>query len=319
MTRQTVLLLGATGTIGRSTLTALQKAGHHVIAPVRAGARDLTPEMTRDEPIDVLRATPIDAVISCLASRTGLDAWAVDHALNSRVLTAATEVGVTRFVLLSAICVQKPRLAFQHAKRAFEAELQAAPLTWSIVRPTAYFKSISGQMDRLRAGKPFLVFGDGLQTACKPISDRDLARYLLRCLDDPQLANRVLPIGGPGPPLTPLDQGRLMFAALGKEPRFKHVPMGMMGAIARTLGALSFLSRTLREKAELARIGQYYASESMLVWDADQACYDADATPEFGEDRIADFYAELVASGASVDLGSHRMFKAETPGSQAKG
>ena len=35
-------------------------------------------------------------------------------------LAAAAEAGVAHFVLLSAICVQKPLLAFQHAKLAFE-------------------------------------------------------------------------------------------------------------------------------------------------------------------------------------------------------
>lgn len=36
-----------------------------------------------------------------------------------------------------------------------------APNEYSIVRPTSFFKSLSGQVDRLRRGKPFLVFGDG--------------------------------------------------------------------------------------------------------------------------------------------------------------
>jgi divinyl chlorophyllide a 8-vinyl-reductase len=311
MTRQTVMLMGATGTIGRATHAALTAAGHRVISPVRTPQDDMADGFTPDDPAQVLTNTPVDAIISCLASRTGLEAWQVDHALNSRVLKAAIAAKTPRFVLLSAICVQKPRLAFQHAKLAFEAELQAAPLTWSIVRPTAFFKSISGQIDRLRAGKPFLVFGDGQQTACKPISDRDVARFLLRCLDDPALANRILPIGGPGPALTPLDQGRLMFAALGQTPQFKHVPMGVMGALAKGLGALSLVSGRVREKAELARIGHYYASESMLVWDAEQGRYDADATPEFGADLLADYYAELAASGGAPELGAHRVFKSK--------
>jgi divinyl chlorophyllide a 8-vinyl-reductase len=54
-------------------------------------------------------------------------------------------------VLLSAICVQKPLLEFQRAKLKFEAELQATAeadpsLTYSIVRPTAFFKSLGGQV-----------------------------------------------------------------------------------------------------------------------------------------------------------------------------
>jgi divinyl chlorophyllide a 8-vinyl-reductase len=76
------------------------------------------------------------------------------------------------------------------------------------VRPTAFFKSLSGQVARVQQGKPFLVFGDGTLTACKPISDDDLGDYLAGCLTRPDSRhNRVLPIGGPGPAITPRQQG----------------------------------------------------------------------------------------------------------------
>ncbi|WP_240344748.1 NAD(P)H-binding protein [Novosphingobium sp. THN1] len=151
-----------------------------------------------------------DAVISCVASRTGVpdDAWAIDHRSNLNLLGAAREAGIGQFVLLSAICVQRPLLAFQHAKLAFEAALASSGLRYSIVRPTAFFKSLSGQIERVRAGKPFLVFGNGELTACKPISDGDLAAYIADCLDHEDRWNRVLPIGGPGPALTPRAQGK---------------------------------------------------------------------------------------------------------------
>ena len=70
------------------------------------------------------------------------------------------------------------RRALSFAKLAFEAELRASGLVWSIVRPTAFFKSLSGQVARVQAGKPFLVFGDGRLTACKPISDPDLGVFI---------------------------------------------------------------------------------------------------------------------------------------------
>lgn len=207
-----ILLLGGTGTIGRATAQALRAEGHHVTALIRPQS-DATPlrgcTLVRgDLAPETLAAAMIgkDAVLSCLASRTGepKDAWAIDHAANSAALTAAVAAGVRHFVLLSAICVQKPLLEFQKAKLAFEAELQAAPLSWTIVRPTAFFKSLSGQVLRVQQGRPFLVFGDGRLTACKPISDADLGRFLALTLTDPMKRNRVLPIGaGPAPPSPP--------------------------------------------------------------------------------------------------------------------
>ena len=47
---------------------------------------------------------------------------------------------------------------------------------------------LSGQVARVQRGKPFLVFGDGRLTACKPISDDDLAAYLVDCLAGPHRA-----------------------------------------------------------------------------------------------------------------------------------
>jgi divinyl chlorophyllide a 8-vinyl-reductase len=172
------------------------------------------------DPISLIRDgfcnEKFDALVSCIASRQGApkDAWAVDYQANAHALEAAKTAGVGHFVLLSAICVQKPRLAFQNAKLAFERELIKSGVPFSIVRPTAFFKSLSGQVERVKSGRSYLVFGDGRQTACKPISDTDLANFLAACLSDPALRNRVLPIGGPGPAITPREQGEMLFSPM---------------------------------------------------------------------------------------------------------
>ena len=211
-------------------------------------------------------------------------------------------------VLLSAICVQRPMLAFQQAKLAFEAALIESGMTYSIVRATAFFKSLSGQVARVQAGKPFLIFGDGTLTACKPISDADLGTYLANCLDDPTRHNRILPIGGPGPALTAKEQGAALFTLLNQTPKFRSVPVGFLDGIIAVLSVLGKLSPKLRDKAELARIGRYYATESMLVLNPVTGKYDANATPSAGKDRLVDHYARLLRGEAKADLGEHAVF-----------
>lgn len=301
MTRLRILLPGATGTIGRATAAELAARGHEVVPLGRA---DLA-RIGRDG-----LAQGFDAVVSCMASRSGApaDAWAVDHAAHASLLRAAVAAGVGRWVQLSAICVQKPTLAFQQAKLAFEAELRAAPVAWTIVRPTAFFKSLSGQIERVKAGKPFLVFGDGRLTACKPVSDPDLARFLADVLADPATHGRILPIGGPGPAITPLDQAAILSDLLGRPVPVRRVPVALLGAIIGVLGVAGLASPRAREKAELARIGRYYATESMLVWDATAGRYDAAATPETGTDRLADHYARLLSGQSQDDRGAHAVF-----------
>jgi divinyl chlorophyllide a 8-vinyl-reductase len=325
-----VLLLGATGTIGMATARALLRRGHEVVCLVRphqdVGSKQadtrlserLAGAMVVQGHVSDLKVwsqpsfaqARFDAVVSCMASRTGSpqDAWRVDHEAHVGALKAAQAAGVKHFVQLSAICVQKPLLAFQHAKLAFEKALIESGMTYSIVRPTAFFKSLSGQLERVKKGKPFLIFGDGQLTACKPISDDDLADFLVGCLDDESRHNQILPIGGPGPAITPLAQGEHLFALLGMPPRFKRVPVGLMDAIVRVLSVLGKLIPAVAEKAELARIGRYYATESMLVWDAQAQRYDEQATPSHGSQTLFDAYARWVKGEGAPDRGEHAVF-----------
>jgi hypothetical protein len=102
------------------------------------------------------------------------------------VLEAARGAGAAHFVLLSAICVQKPLLEFQHAKLKLEGALQAAgDISYSIVRPTAFFKSLAGQARRQ-------------QSAFVP------SRDVSRCVNDCECAVerwnnscRILPVHAP--------------------------------------------------------------------------------------------------------------------------
>lgn len=328
--RKRVFVVGATGTIGRATVRALVQRGHDVVCFVRprpgsGGERGLgdVPKLFPGAGLrvgdvtdpaslagDGFRGERFDVLVSCLASRTGVpaDARAIDHLAHVRVLEAAKTAGITHFVLLSALCVQKPKLAFQHAKLAFEKVLVESGLTYSIVRPTAFFKSLSGQVERVRRGKPFLVFGDGTLTACKPIGDEDLGGYLAGCLDDVSRHDRILPIGGPGPAITPREQGERLFLLLGRPPRFRRVPVALLDAIIAMLAAAGRVCPRLEEQAEFARIGRYYATESMLVLDAATGRYDEHATPSTGTTTLFDYYAQLLDGTRIAERGDHAVF-----------
>ena len=325
-----VMLLGATGTIGAATAHALLRQGHEVVCLLRprqgpnalASSQAIEHQLTGAQVrwVDPCDATAVlrdgfahehfDALVSCMASRTGLpaDAWRVDHQAHVQVLDAAKQAGVQHVVLLSAICVQKPLLAFQHAKLAFEQALKASGLTYSIVRPTAFFKSLSGQLQRVKQGQAFLLFGDGQGTACKPISDDDLADFMASCLTDEHKHNRILPIGGPGPAITPRQQGEKLFALMGQPEKFKSVPVALLDVIIGVLSVLGKLIPAAANKAELARIGRYYATESMMVWNPTTQRYDADATPSHGTQTLFDAYAQWVHTDSAPERGDHAVF-----------
>ena len=89
-----VLLFGATGTIGQATCKALLHVGHEVVCFVRqpsqtqthallAGAQLRFGDVQSIESVknNGLQGEHFDAVVSCMASRTGApkDAWAIDY------------------------------------------------------------------------------------------------------------------------------------------------------------------------------------------------------------------------------------------------
>lgn len=318
---KTVLLAGATGYIGQSVAAALVARGDRVLALVRdAGrAQALLPGCTLIEATvtdaKAVRAAlgeqSYDQVVSCLASRNGApdDSWRIDYEANRQLLDLAIEAGAKRFTLLSAICVQRPRLAFQQAKLGFEKTLREAAIEHTIIRPTAFFKSLSGQIQRVLDGRPFLIFGDGELTACKPIDDADLAAFMLQCLDDPTCRNVTLPIGGPGPAISPREQGELLFELTGQPARFRSVSPRLFTLLAGALAPFARLSSALAARAEFLRIAHYYATESMLLWDAERGCYSADATPETGSKTLRAHYREVLQDGLGRHgAGDHQLF-----------
>lgn len=332
-----VLVVGSTGYIGKFVVKELVKRGFSVIAVARerSGIRS---KNSKDETLGMLSGanvcfsdvtnleslersienlgTSVDVVVSCLASRNGgiKDSWLIDYEATKNSLVAGKKFGAAHFVLLSAICVQKPLLEFQRAKLKFEAELVEEAkndkgLTYSIVRPTAFFKSLAGQVELVKDGKPYVMFGDGKLCACKPISEQDLASFIVDCILSEELTNRILPIGGPGDALTPLEQGEMLFRLVGKEPKFLKVPIQIMDF---AIGVLDFLVKifpSIEDAAEFGKIGRYYAAESMLIWDPESGEYNAEKTPSYGKDTLEDFFRRVLEEGMDgQELGEQTIF-----------
>ena len=302
-----LVVAGASGTIGRAVVSECTARGYAVTALVRGPGADPLEELRSAQICNLDLSDPSavtlaleeiapDVVISCIASRSGSpkDTKAVDLDANLTLLAASEAAGADQFILLSAICVQRPKLAFQRNKLAFEAVLAKAPINHTIIRPTAFFKSLSGQVERVRSGKPFMIFGNGELTRCKPISDADLARFIADRIGEEASFGAILPIGGPGPAITLKQQGELVFEAAGMAPRFQSVPTFLFSAASAIFSLGAPFSSWFAQKAEYARIARYYATESMLVFDTETGEYSDEATPEFGSDTLADHYRAIL-------------------------
>jgi divinyl chlorophyllide a 8-vinyl-reductase len=159
--QKTAVVAGATGYIGKSTVREAVRQGYRTIALVRDAKKlasqqksfvdffegaevvecDVTDAVALQATFDKIAADgKIDAVMSCLASRSGIkkDAYLIDYQATLNCLNAGRAVGAKHFVLLSAFCCKNPWLQFQQAKLKFEAALaEQTTMTWSVVRPVS--------------------------------------------------------------------------------------------------------------------------------------------------------------------------------------
>ena len=297
-----VLLLGYTGYIGTTLADVLLEKNIQIVCPVRNERAIKKKEnivfvnMSQIESfIETSKVKPT-TVISCIASRKGgvTDSWDVEYTLNKFFLNLCKRVGINRFILLSAICVQKPTLEFQKAKLAFETLLKNSTLEYEIIRPTAFFKSLSGQIDRVKKGKSFLVFGNGELTTCKPISARDLSEFIIGFVLRKRAENKIHLVGGPGPPISPKNQAELLFKLSKNEKKITHISPKLFLVIIYVLMPLSKISKKIQDFREFLKIAYYYATESMLFWDEKNHAYSSDKTPEFGKDTLEDHYKKIL-------------------------
>lgn len=177
-----VAVAGASGYIGRQVVSELVRRQIPTISLVRSldmpaltkacleGSHIVLCDVLDNESIDkVFENTNPTAAIVCLASRSGVarEAWSVDYQGGVNILDALIKCNQfslqPHYVLLSAFCVGKPLLQFQHAKLKLESEVRESSATHSIVRPTAFFKSLDGQLESVQKGNPILYFGSGIQ------------------------------------------------------------------------------------------------------------------------------------------------------------
>lgn len=324
-----VVVFGATGYIGRAVVKELAARGHVVIAVTRQysgingnqtlgdaeklfdgamGVHVVVADVTDFVSVQCVLSderVSADAAVCCLASRSGgrKDSFDIDYRATVNCIKAARLAKISKFVLLSAVCVQRPLLAFQEAKLLAEKKLMATAdeMSYSIVRPTAFFKSLLGQVKSLKGGSPFVIFGDGESVLCKPISEADLASFIADCLWDPAKKNAVLPIGGPGPATSFKQRAELFFQQLGKKPRFFHVPYTFFDILQRVLDfGAGLFPEQMADTAEFGRIWRYYAEQSMLVLDPVTGEYRADMTPEYGTTCLNDFLVEALREGSTA-------------------
>jgi len=322
-TGEKVAVVGATGYIGKAVVRESVHRGYPTIAVMRDISRgklekkfegaelvqfDVT-DRAACQSGELFPGGSVDAVVCCLASRTGTkkDSFAIDYQASLNCAEAAKAAGARRFILLSAYCVKSAErndpyaLQFQYAKKDLEeklADITDESFDFVSVRPTAFFKSVSGQLEVVDSGGPFVYFDLGNQRSatCNPISEPDLAAALLDQIADDTHKNTYWNIGGPDEGMSMRAQGEMIHDILKKEgePKLLGVPIGLFDFIINGLQWVSntFNSEKFDDAAELGRIGKYYAIEDMLT---------VDPSEKYGQTTLREHYQYITENGQEYD------------------
>ena len=251
-----ILVTGGTGFVGPKVIHALRAASKDVRALVRSpGSQRVTTlkswgvevvEGDATDPASLRRAVEgCETVVHLVAIIQGSpsDFERVMSAATRDLVTAARDVGVSRFLLMSALGVSertKDLVPYYRAKWEMERTVREAGIEHVIFRPSFIFGERGGaleQFKRLARLSPVTpIVGSG-ERRIQPIWVDDVAEYFVRGLDLDAATNSTFELGGPDV-VTWNDFWTQLKRALGVRRPSLHVPVGLMRLQALVLERL---------------------------------------------------------------------------------
>ncbi len=138
-------------------------------------------------------------VHSMVVSGAGYSAQ--DRALAGRFAAAAREAGVERIIYLGGLGELGDELSTHlESRREVERVLGSTGVPVTVLRAAMIIGSGSASFEILRylvERLPVMVTPKWVKTESQPVAIRDVLHWLVRCLETPETAGRVLEIGGP--------------------------------------------------------------------------------------------------------------------------
>jgi uncharacterized protein YbjT (DUF2867 family) len=207
----TILIVGATGLLGRATALELLKQGQRVRALVRSPQRAADLENAGVELVqgDLTNPGSLEhackgalRVFACAHSFLGRGRYSsaqVDHVGHSALIAAALSAGVPRFVYTSALGAREDHpIDFFRTKHEIEEVLRESTIPYTILRPAAFMEQHVHEFNgKLLLDKGFtVIFGPGRKRR-NFISVRDVVPFAVMALQGDDLLHRTLEIGGP--------------------------------------------------------------------------------------------------------------------------
>jgi len=252
--RTSVLVAGGTGFIGSRIVDELVARGAHRVVvmtrnPSRARPRQGVEYVRGDvgDPASLGAATrDVDVVVHTVQfpnhpvenPRKGWTYEQVDGAGTERMVAAARQNGVRRFVYLSGAGARPGRTEpWFRAKERAERAVTTSGMEYVILRPSWIYGPDDRSMNKFVAFARYLpvvpVIGSG-QEKVQPVAVADVAKVPAAAVDEPAATNKVFEIGS-SPPISMDQIIRTILRLLGKRKRLLHQPAWLVKIPAAVL------------------------------------------------------------------------------------
>lgn len=240
-----LLIVGATGTLGRQIARQALDEGHDIRCLVRSrrkasflkewGAELFGSDLCEPDTIPPA-LEGIDAVIdaSTIRATDSKSMKAVDWDGKVALIQACVAAGVKRFIFFSILDAEKytdvPLMEFKHCTELFLAE---SGLDYTILRPCGFMQGLIGQY-----GIPILekqavwVMGDTSPIAY--MNTQDIAKFAIRALSVPETQGKTFPMVGTRA-WGAYEIIRLCERLSGQEARVTRMPKGVLRVMRRVL------------------------------------------------------------------------------------
>jgi uncharacterized protein YbjT (DUF2867 family) len=261
-----ILVVGATGLLGREIVNRLKATGTPVRALARNAARlsELHPgvDTVAVDLLDVPRLTEacrgMEQIVATANNNMGTGANSptrVDLAAYQNLCAAARSTGVKRLVYLSyrGVAQDAPVDIFR-VKWYIEDAIRRSGVPYVMLRPTAFMDIwIDELLARdMRAKGVATIFGDGNRVA-NYIAVADVAELAVRILARPEIVNENIDVGGPSN-VSQNHLATLVSERLNIKAKRRHMPVPLMRLLPTLIRPFNELT------ARLITLGLYSAA-----------------------------------------------------------
>ena len=240
-----LLVVGATGTLGRQVVRRALDEGHQVRCLVRSprkaaflkewGAELVQGDLTAPETLKPA-LEGVTAVIDAATSRAtdSLTIKQVDWDGKVSLIQAAVAAGVERFIFFSILDAQNfPKVPLMEIKRCTELFLAESGLNYTILKPCGFMQGLIGQYAIPILDKQ-AVWITGESSPIAYMDTQDVAKFAVRALEVPETVNKSFPVVGTRA-WGAYEIIRLCERLSGKEAKIARLPLNLLRTVRQIL------------------------------------------------------------------------------------